>query len=583
MFKYNSKINNKFLSLSVKEIFSLLKKELSLKELKSLEIIYPPEKKQGDFALPCFVLAKTQKKSPMEVAKILAENIKLKKNGFIVKIVAEGPYLNFFTNTQKEAQIVLENIFDKKEKIGRNYSGRGKKILMEYVSPNTNKPLHLGHGRNAFLGWSLAEILKENGYQVIKTCLINDRGIHICKSMLAYQKKGKGLSPDDIGMKSDHFVGDYYVLFDDLKSINKNIEKEAYEMLKKWENGDKKVRELWQKMNNWVIEGMKETFEKIGIDFDKYYYESEIYKEGKEIILKGLKKGKFFKEDGAIVADLEKYNLPNKILLRSDGTSLYITQDIYLSFLKEKEFHPDKIIHVIGSEQNLAQKQLFAILDILGFKNSQNLYHLSYGMVNVEGGKLKSREGTRVDLDTLIKDLEKIAGDEIRARDEKINEEELEIRSEKIALGALKYYILQYDAKSIVNFNPKKSLSFTGNTGPYLQYSYARIKSILKKANQKVDKKVDFSKLKNADEKELLFLLANFEEIIKKSADEYDPSVLAKYLYELAKTFHSFYHSSSILKANKKTQKARLLLIYSVSEVIKKGLHLLGIEVLEEM
>ncbi|MEA2088909.1 MAG: arginine--tRNA ligase, partial [Patescibacteria group bacterium] len=574
MFKINSKIENKFTSLAIKEIFGLLKQVLDLKELKDLEIVYPPNQEMGDFSLPCFDLAKTQKKSPIEIAKNLSKKINVKKAGLIKKIENKGPYLNFFVNSEKMAKSILEDIFKKGNKIGENRLGRSKKIVIEYVSPNTNKPLHLGHGRNAFLGWSVSKILKANGYKVVKVCLINDRGIHICKSMLAYLEKGKNLLPEEIGIKSDHFVGDYYTMFEDMKKQNPDIEKKAQDMLVKWEKGDKKILDLWKKMNSWTLEGIKETFNKIGIEFDKFYFESEIYKQGKDIILKGIKNKKFKKQDKAIVADLKKYNLPDKILLRSDGTSLYITQDIFLIYLKQKDFKPHKIIHIIGSEQNLAQKQLFAIMDILKFKQSKNLYHLSYGMVNVEGGKLKSREGTKVDLDTLVKSLGKMASLEIRARDEKINEEDLEKRSQAIALGALKYYILQYDPKTTVNFDPKKSLAFEGHTGPYLQYSFARINSIIKKSNEKINVKIDFSKFRIKQEKELVFLLSRFSEIIKNAGENYDPSILAKYLFDLAKSFHSFYHICPVLTAKKETKKARLLLIYCVGQTIKKGLDL---------
>ncbi|NCF75147.1 MAG: arginine--tRNA ligase [Xanthomonadaceae bacterium] len=583
MFKIDSKIENKFTSLAIKEIFRLLKQILSSKELKNLEIVYPPNQEMGNFSLPCFNLAKTQKKSPLKIAKELSKKIRLKKKGIICEIKNQGPYLNFFVNSEKMAKSILKDIFGKKEKVGENKSGRNKKIIIEYVSPNTNKPLHLGHGRNAFLGWSVSKILKANGYKIIKACLINDRGVHICKSMLAYLEKGKNLLPEEIGIKGDHFVGDYYTMFEDMRKQNPDLEKKARGMLIKWEKGDKKILDLWKKMNNWTLNGIKETFDKIGIKFDKFYFESQIYKQGKDIILKGFKNKQFVKKDKAIVADLKKYNLPDKVLLRSDGTALYITQDIYLIYLKQKDFNPDKIIHIIGSEQDLAQKQLFAIMDILGFKQSKNLYHLSYGMVNVHGGKLKSREGTRVDLDVLIKDLGKMASLEIRARDEKINEVELEKRSQAIALGALKYYILQYDPKTIVNFNPKKSLAFEGHTGPYLQYSYARISGIIKKSKTEINKNVDFSKLRIKQEKELIFLLSKFSEIIKDSGKNYDPSILAKYLYDLAKSFHSFYHICPVLKAKKEIKKGRLLLIYCVAQIIKKGLDLLGIEVLEEM
>lgn len=579
MYKLNSKIEDKFTGESVKEIFDSLKGVLNSETLKELEIVYPPNQAMGDFSLPCFPLTKEIKKNPAEIAGELSRNIKLKKGGVIASVKAAGPYLNFFANKNKEAEMILRGILDKKKKVLK----KKDKVMVEYVSPNTNKPLHLGHGRNAFIGWALSNILEENNYKVLKICLVNDRGIHISKSMISYAVKGKGITPEKAGIKSDHFVGEYYSKFEELKKEDPNHEKEAYEMLRMWEEGDKEIVKLWKKMNKWVLDGMKETFRKIGISFNKFYFESDIYKEGRDIVLKGLKDGKFIKKDGAAVADLSKYNLPDKVLLRSDGTSLYITQDIYLTHLKYKDFKPKKIIHVIGSEQDLAQKQLFAIMDLLGFKESASLYHLSYGMVNVEGGKLKSREGVKVDLDTLISRLEKMAISEIKNRNKNIKEKELKRRSEIIALGALKYYILQYGPKTIVNFDPKESLAFTGKTGPYLQYSYARIQSILKKAGGKISKKVDFSKLGNNEEKELISLLGKFSIVLKDSADNYDPSILAKYLYEVAKSFHGFYHTSPVLEADPETKKARLLLIQGTSIVIKKGLNILGIDVLDEM
>lgn len=590
-YKLNSKIENEFTSLAVNEIFGLLEQVIDKKILKNLEIIYPPEREMGNFTLACFILAKNFKKSPVKISEELSKNIKLKKSGIIRAVKNQGPYLNFFINENKSAELILSEIFLKKDSIGKCEIGKNKTVMIEYLSPNTNKPLHLGHSRNAFLGWSASKILKANGYDVIKACLINDRGIHICKSMLAYQKLGDKKTPRSEKIKSDHFVGDYYVLFDKLKKENPKIEKEARELLRKWEKGDKKILALWKKMNNWAISGMEKTCEEIGVNFDKFYFESDFYKKGKDIILKGLKQKKFIKEKGAVSADLKKYNLPNKFLLRSDGTTLYITQDIYLAYLKYKDYKLDKIIHVIGSEQDLSQKQLFAILDILKFKAAKNMRHLSYGMVNVEGGKLKSREGVKVDIDNLLIKLKRAAADEIKKRDKKISKKEIERRAKIISLGALKYYILQHGARNTVNFNPKKSLSFTGKTGPYLQYTYARIMGIIQKnkskvKNQKskiVDTDVDFSKLSDKADADLIFELSKFSNIIKQAGENYDPSILAKYLYELAKLSHNFYHQSPVIRAGEKTKEARILLIFCVAQVIKKGLDLLGIEVLEEM
>ncbi len=581
-FKINSKIEDKFTSIAVLEIFKSLENFLDKEDLEKMEVGYPPNKIEGDFSLPCFPLIKKLKNNPTEIAKYLAGHINLGESDFITSAKATGPYLNFFVNKEKEAEIILTDVLSR----GSRDAGLERvkeKVMVEYVSPNTNKPLHLGHGRNAFLGKALSNILEENNYRVIEVCLVNDRGIHIAKSMIAYDLLGKNTTPEKEGIKGDHFVGEYYVKFDKLKKEKEDIEEDAHEMLKKWEEGDIKINKLWKKMNRWVMDGMGQTFKKIGVRFDRFYFESNMYKEGKDIVLRALHEGKFVKKDGAVVADLRDYRLPDKVLLRSDGTSLYITQDIYLTHLKYQDFEPKKIIHVIGSEQDLAQKQLFAIMDILKFKESKNLYHLSYGMVNVEGGKLKSRSGVKVDLDTLIGRLEGMAAKEIRERNKDLKEKELNKRASVIALGALKYYILQYGPKTIVNFNPEESLSFTGKTGPYLQYSYARIKSIIKKSGEKITDKVNFSKLGNNEEKELLTNLGKFKETLKESGEKYDPSILAKYLYEVAKSFHGFYHTSPVIEADDETKKARLLLIDSTAEIIKKGLNILGIDVLEEM
>jgi arginyl-tRNA synthetase len=581
-FKINSKIEDKFTSIVVKEIFESLKNSLDKEDLEKMEVGYPPNKIEGDFSLPCFSLIKKLKNNPTEIAKQLSQEIRIKDNGVISSVKSAGPYLNFFVNKDRQAEIILTSILNKNS-ISSGLERVKERVMIEYVSPNTNKPLHLGHGRNAFLGSALSNILEENNYRVVKTCLVNDRGVHISKSMLAYDKLGQKTTPEKEGIKGDHFVGEYYVKFDELKKEDPEVENIVHEMLKKWEDGDRKINTLWKKMNRWVMDGMKQTLKKIGVSFDKFYFESDMYKEGKDIVLQALHEGKFVKKDGAVVADLSDYRLPDKVLLRSDGTSLYITQDIYLTYLKYKDFEPKKIIHVIGSEQDLVQRQLFAIMDILGFEESKNLYHLSYGMVNVEGGKLKSREGVKVDLDTLIGRLENMAREEIENRNNSLKEKELKKRSEIIALGALKYYILQYGPKTIVNFDPKESLSFAGKTGPYLQYSYARIKSIIKKSGVKISDKVDFSKLNNNEEEELITNLGKFKEVLKESGERYDPSILAKYLYEVAKSFHGFYHTSPVIDADNETKKARLLLISSTAEIIKKGLNILGIEVLEEM
>lgn len=580
MFKINSKIEDKFTELAVKQIFNLLDSQIDKKILEKIEIDFSPNKDLGDFTFSCFVLAKKLKKTPVEIAKDLFNKLKptieKDKKGVIRSLKNDGPYLNFFVDHSKRTEIILtSDIF------GSNQEK--KKYVIEYVSPNTNKPLHLGHGRNAFLGTAVANILEENNGQVTKLCLINDRGVHISKSMIAYLKSGETLTPENSGIKGDHFVGNYYSKFDELKTAEPELEEYAQQMLKDWEAGDRQTIKLWKKMNKWVIDGMEETFKTIGAKFDKFYFESDFYDKGKDIVLKGVADKKFIKKDGAIVVNLDKYNLPEKVLIRSNGTSLYITQDIYLTLLKFKKYNPDKIIHVIGSEQDLAQKQLFAIMDILGLDGSKKLHHLSYGMVNVNGGKLKSREGVKVDLDNLIQELKDSALAEIKNRTKNLPEIEANRRARVIALGALKYYILQYGPKATVNFEPEKSLSFTGKTGPYLQYSYARIQSIIKKSDIKACGNIDYSKLSNNEEKDLIILISKFSEVIKSAGEKFDPSILAKYLYDLASSFHSFYHTSPVVGAEAESRRARMVLITRTAEIMKRGLNLLGIEVLDEM
>ena len=546
----------------------------------------PPDHKMGEIAFGCFALTKTFKKDPKIIAGNLAGIINkqlkgLKKFKFIEKVEAAGPYLNFYFKKEILAKEVLSEIEKEKDNFGQSKSGQGKKVMVEYVSPNTNKPLHLGHIRNAALGWSIYKILEASGYKVVKSILINDRGIHICKSMLAFQKWGP--EPEDKKLKGDFLVGKYYIMFGQKVKEDPKLQDEAQEMLRKWEAGDKKVVTLWKKMNKLALTGHEETYKKLKVSFDKKYLESDLYKHGKEIVKEGLEKGIFKEEDGAVMVELEKYGLPNKVLQRSDGTALYITQDLYLAQKKVKENKLDISIYVVGSEQDLQLKQVFKTLELLGYSWAKNCYHLSHGLVYLPEGKMKSREGKVVDADNLIKELESLARKELSGRYKKISKKELESRALIIALGAIKYYILQVDPKSNMHFDPKESLSFNGRTGPYLQYTYARINSILKKAKTKLPKKVDYNQLVELEEKNMIFSLARFSLIIEESAENYDPSALAKYLYELANDFNNYYHKYPILKSEAKTSQARLNLINSVSLVLKKGLELLGIEVLKEM
>ncbi len=557
------------------------------------EINIPSQSEMGDLTLSCFSLAKELKKPPEEIAQEIAGLFG--KKVFLIDLIDEiravGPYLNIFLNKSLWFEIVLQEIFTQCENIGDSEMRKEKKFLIEYSAPNTNKPQHLGHLRNNFLGWTMAKILSVTGAEVIKLNLINDRGIHICKSMLAYQKWGDGKTPESEKMKGDHFVGQYYVLFNQKEKENPDLIIEAQEMLKQWEQGNPEILELWQKMNQWTLEGFKQTYKKIGVDFNKWYFESDIYNSGKKIILKALKRGLCYeRDDKAIEIDLTKDGFDKKVLLRPDGTSVYITQDIGLAKIKQDDFNPDFSVYVVASEQDYHFNVLFRVLEIFGFDWIKNCYHLSYGLVFLPDGKLKSRDGKTADIDTVLAEMEQLAKGEIMSRDPNLSPQEISSRAEKISLGALKFFLLKYNPQQEVNFNPKDSISFEGDSGPYLQYTYARIQSILKKSpvkilsNKKSKKiKINYQSLGNLQEVEILSLLFSFSEIIEKSAINYNPSYLAHYLLKLAQKFNEFYHQHSVLKADLKTKKARLLMIMAVAEIIKKGLTLMGIEVMDEM
>ncbi|MHA1293909.1 MAG: arginine--tRNA ligase [Promethearchaeota archaeon] len=552
---------------------------LSFEELlKIIEI--PPPGINFSYAFPTFRIAKFEKKDP----KLIAEDLekKIKKPDFIEKIEVSGSYLNF----KIRPQFVLENIFELQENYGKIRQFEEKtefkklSIVIEYPSPNTNKPLHLGHVRNMLIGSSTSNLFKYIGHKVYQVNLNNDRGIHICKSMLAYQKWGNNKSPNK---KSDHFVGDFYVKYCQMEEKNKNLIEEAKDLLRKWEEEDPETIALWKKMNKWALDGFKKTYKKFGISFDKEYYESQFYKKGKDIILNAQKKGLFKKrEDGAIIAQLkEKYNLPDKILLRSDGTSIYITQDIYLAYLKKKDFNADISIFVVGSEQNLYFKQLFIILDILGFKEKK--YHLSYGMISLPEGKMKSRKGIVVDADEILNKMSKLAYKEINKRYPNIPEKEKLRRAEIIGKSAIKFFILKYNPKNDFIFNPKESISFEGETGPYIQYCYARIQSIIEKSKEKIGLNVNFNLLTHEKEYELIKNLNYFPEILESAIKTYGIHLIPQYLLVLGQTFNSFYAICPVISNNKELERARLLLIKCVQIVIKIGLNLLGIDVLDNM
>lgn len=560
-----------------KKLAKLLSNEIDLKESKVFALLeVPPNPEMGDFAFPCFSLAKELKKAPPQIASEIAPKISAE---FIESSVAAGPYLNFKIKKDTFAKTILENI----ENELNNFDVKKEKICLESPGPNTNKPLHLGHVRNMLLGISLKNILRKIGHEVIPVNIVNDRGIHICKSMLAYQKWGEGRTPESEGIKGDFFVGSYYVWFAKEVKNNPKLEDEAKEMLVAWENGDEKVRALWKKMNKWALDGIQETYKNYDLEIDKEYYESETYLKGKQTVINNLEKGIFKKnEEGAIVIDLEKEGLGEKVLLRADGTTIYITQDIQLAKERFDDYHMDRMIYVVGSEQEYHFKALFEVLKKIGFPFADKCYHLSYGMVNLPDGKMKSREGTVVDADDFRKNMIELAREEVKERYKDLNKEEINKRAEMIAVGAINFFVLKYDAVKDFVYDPKKSLSFQGDSGPYIQYAHARISSILRKANKDISTP-NFNLLNLDSEKNIIAKLGNFKEIIEKAANDYKPSLVANYLLELAQMFNSYYHDTQIIGDDLFLMNARLFLIQKVKLVLKEGLALLNINAPEEM
>ncbi len=552
----------------------------SIEELESL-IEIPPQNINYSYAFPVYRLAKFEKKAPNLIAEDLKEKLVLPE--YLDEIEAKGPYLNFRVNTFT----ILNNIYELNQDYGkiREITEKGRfnplKIVIEYPAPNTNKPLHLGHVRNMLLGNSLSQILAYKGHEVFQVNLNNDRGIHICKSMLAYKKWGNNEEPKE--RKSDHFVGDYYIKYSQKEEEDENLIDEAMDLLKLWEEGDPNTRALWKKMNSWAIKGFEETYKKFGISFDKEYFESDFYLKGKNKIIGGLEEGIFEKkDDGAIIVRLnEGYNLPDKVLLRSDGTSIYITQDIYLAYLKKEDFDYDESIYVVGNEQDLYFKQLFAVLEIIGFKEQK--YHLSYGMISLPEGKMKSREGTVIDADDIIEQMNNLAYKEVNKRYPSLDKGKKNKRAEIIGMAALRFFILKFNPKSDFVFNPKESISFEGETGPYIQYCYARIESIINKSNEKIDLNINFKLLNHEKELILIKQLNYFPEIIDIVVKTYGIHLIPQYLLSLCQEFNSFYGSCQVISEDKDLERARLLLIKCVQIVIKIGLNLLGIETLEEM
>lgn len=569
---------------------------------------------EGNLTLVTFPLLKTSHKKPEETAQELGEY--LKKN---CKAVADFNVVKGFLNLviAQAAWTGLLNDINADEKFGeKRVTADSPLVMIEYSSPNTNKPLHLGHVRNNLLGWSLAQIMEANGNKVVKTNIVNDRGIHICKSMLAWLKWGNGITPEKAGKKGDHLIGDFYVLFDkhfkeECRHLQEQYEKEgmtpdaakekaeqeaplikeAHEMLIKWEQGDSEVRALWEKMNSWVYAGFDETYKALGVSFDKIYYESNTYLVGKKKVEEGLEKGLFFrKDDNSVWADLTKEGLDQKLLLRKDGTSVYMTQDIGTAEMRFNDFPIDKMIYVVGNEQNYHFQVLSILLDRLGFKWGKDLVHFSYGMVELPNGKMKSREGTVVDADDLvasmIENAKKLSEDKVNKL-EGITEEEKNEIARIVGMGALKYFILKVDARKNMLFNPEESIDFNGNTGPFIQYTYARIRSILRKASAQgillPASLADDAPL-NEKEIELIQKLNDFGTAVAQAGIDYSPSGIANYCYELTKEFNQFYHDYSILSADTEAEKiTRLVLAKNVAKVIRNGMALLGIEVPERM
>lgn len=549
----------------------------------------PPDPGMGDLGFPMFMFAKKFRKGPpviaREVAEILSGDVELAEYG---RVQSQGPYVNVFVSREKATESVLKNILLSPESYGKTNSLSGRKIMIEFSSPNTNKPLHLGHLRNDALGESVSRILKFLGAEVYKVCIINNRGVHICKSMLAYKKFGNNETPESLGVKSDRFVGDFYVKFAKWASEDPGAEEEAQEMLRKWEAGDPDTVALWKKMNNWAVSGMERTYKRTGVSFDKYYFESDTYLLGKDAIAKGLEEKIFYKdEEGTTWVDLTEENLDKKVLLRKDGTSVYITQDIGTAIQRHNDWPFDQLVYVVGSEQIYHFKVLFLVLKKLGYSWADMLYHLSYGMVNLPEGRMKSREGTVVDADDLIDSLRDMAVEEIKVKNREEAVGDINDVAEKIALGALHYFLLQVTPSKDMLFNPKESLSFNGDTGPYLQYMGARITSVLKKAeaSPSVQGAVsDYSLLDEEYEWELLKLLAKFPDVVDEAGRNMDPSRIALYLYELSKGFSRFYHECPILdEKNPVLSKTRLDLAKAVLVVLKNAMNLVMIPFLKSM
>lgn len=569
---------------------------------------------EGHLTLVVFPFLRLSRKKPEETAgeigRYLKENTDIVADYNVIK-----GFLNLTVSASKWVELLADIHADARYGLTAP-TAESPLVMIEYSSPNTNKPLHLGHVRNNLLGWAVAQIAEANGNRVVKTNIVNDRGIHICKSMLAWQKYGNGETPESSGKKGDHLIGDYYVAFDkhyreqvrelaarfeaeeglDAEAAKAKAEREAplmreaREMLVRWEHNDPEVRTLWRRMNEWVYAGFDETYRALGVSFDKIYYESDTYLEGKEKVVEGLRKGLFFKkEDGSVWADLTKNGLDEKLLLRSDGTSVYMTQDIGTAKLRFQDFPIDKMIYVVGNEQNYHFQVLSILLDELGFEWGKSLVHFSYGMVELPNGKMKSREGTVVDADELVAEMIAQARRTVdeAGKFEDMSEKEKQEVARIVGMGALKYFLLKVDARKNMLFNPEESIDFNGNTGPFIQYTYARIRSILRKA---ADQGLDYSSLGSGvtelsrKEEELVQHVADFAAVVRQAGEDYSPSAIANYCYDLVKEYNQFYHDFSVLREeNESLRNFRLVLSANVAKVVREGMNLLGIEMPERM
>ena len=569
----------------------------------NVQVLKTKREFQGHYTIAVFPFLKHTRKSPEATATELGDYLKANEAAVESYNVIKG-FLNITVSSQCWSQLLGQIDSDPAYGI-KTPAPDADTVMVEFSSPNTNKPLHLGHVRNNLLGIALSNIIKANGHNVIKTNIVNDRGIHICKSMLAWLKYGNGETPESSHKKGDHLIGDYYVEFDkhykaevaglmqkgmskEEAEANAPLMKEAHQMLVKWEAGDKEVRDLWHKMNEWVYAGFDETYKALGVTFDKIYYESDTYLVGKAEVLKGLEQGIFYrKDDGSVWADLTDAGLDNKLLLRADGTSVYMTQDIGTAKMRFNDFKIDKMVYVVGNEQNYHFQVLSILLDRLGFRWGKDLVHFSYGMVELPEGKMKSREGTVVDADDLVEKMIATAKEASSDRLEGCSREEADEIARIVGLGALKYFILKVDATKNMTFNPKESIDFNGNTGPFIQYTYARIRSVLRKAaGQGIDitRPLDHDVTLSAKEEGLVQMLSEFAGVVMQAGTDYSPSTVANYIYDLVKEYNQFYHDFSILREeNEALRTFRLVLSANVCKIIKLGMGLLGIEVPERM